>query len=47
MSPAGTSWIQPMWRCSSVMKDWQKRITSASLLPAYKAGKGGDFDVWR
>lgn len=23
----------PMWRYSSVMKDWQKRITSLSLLP--------------
>ena len=23
----------PMWRCSSVMNAWQKRITSASLLP--------------
>ena len=22
-----------MWRYSSAMKDWQKRITSASLLP--------------
>jgi len=33
MSPAGTSVFGPMWRKSSVMKLWQKRITSASLLP--------------
>ena len=31
MSPAGTSVSGPMWRKSSVMKLWQKRITSASL----------------
>ncbi len=31
MSPAGTSVLGPMWRASSVMKDWQKRITSASV----------------
>ena len=30
---AGTSVSGPMWRCSSVIKDWQKRITSLSLLP--------------
>ena len=33
MSPAGTSVCGPMWRCSSVMNDWQNRITSASDLP--------------
>src|SRR5438874_3549973 len=33
MSPAGTSVLAPMWRHSSVMKLWQKRITSLSLLP--------------
>lgn len=33
MSPAGTSVSAPMWRWSSVMKLWQKRITSASDLP--------------
>src|SRR5208282_6544997 len=33
MSPAGTSVFGPMWRQSSVMKLWQKRITSLSLLP--------------
>ena len=33
MSPAGTSVSGPMWRCSSVMKDWQKRMTSLLLLP--------------
>src|SRR5690606_15896564 len=33
MSPAGMSRFSPMWRDSSVMKDWQKRITSALLLP--------------
>ena len=33
MSPAGTSVSGPMWRKSSIMKDWQKRITSASDLP--------------
>ena len=33
MSPAGTSVFGPMWRHSSVMKLWQKRITSLSLLP--------------
>lgn len=27
MSPAGTSVFSPMWRLSSVMNDWQKRIT--------------------
>jgi hypothetical protein len=31
MSPAGTSVYSPMWRYSSVMNDWQNRITSASL----------------
>ena len=31
MSPAGTSVSGPIWRKSSVMKLWQKRITSASL----------------
>ena len=33
MSPAGTSVNWPMWRLSSVMKAWQKRMTSASDLP--------------
>ncbi len=33
MSPAGTSVNWPTWRHSSVMKLWQKRITSPSLLP--------------
>ena len=33
MSPAGTSVSGPMCRNSSVMKLWQKRITSWSLLP--------------
>ena len=33
MSPAGTSVSGPMCLASSVMKDWQKRMTSASLLP--------------
>lgn len=33
MSPAGTSVVLPMCLCSSVMKLWQKRITSLSLLP--------------
>ena len=33
MSPAGTSVLGPMWRKSSVMKLWQKRMTSLSLLP--------------
>ena len=33
MSPAGTSVFGPMWRNSSLMKLWQKRITSLSLLP--------------
>ena len=33
MSPAGTSVFGPMWRASSVMNDWQKRMTSLSLLP--------------
>ena len=33
MSPAGTSVSAPMWRYSSVMKLWQKRMTSLSLLP--------------
>ncbi len=33
MSPAGTSVSGPMWRNSSDMKLWQKRITSLSLLP--------------
>ncbi|VCX89126.1 hypothetical protein BANRA_00007 [Pseudomonas aeruginosa] len=33
MSPAGTSRSAPTWRYSSLMNDWQKRITSASLLP--------------
>ncbi len=33
MSPAGTSVYSPMWRYSSVMKDWQKRMISASERP--------------
>ncbi|MNL41760.1 hypothetical protein D3C87_1641830 [compost metagenome] len=33
MSPAGTSTSAPMCRYSSLMKAWQKRMTSASLLP--------------
>ena len=33
MSPAGTSVNWPMCRQSSVMKLWQKRMTSPSLLP--------------
>ena len=33
MSPAGTSVNWPMWRHSSVMRLWQKRMTSLSLLP--------------
>lgn len=33
MSPAGTSVYSPRCRYSSVMKDWQKRITSASERP--------------
>ena len=33
MSPAGTAVSGPMWRHSSTMKAWQKRITSASDLP--------------
>src|SRR5258705_9537786 len=33
MSPAGTSVSGPMCRLSSVMKLWQKRMTSLSLLP--------------
>ena len=33
MSPAGTSVSAPMWRNSSLMKAWQKRMTSTSLLP--------------
>ena len=33
MSPAGTSVSAPMCLCSSVMKLWQKRITSLSDLP--------------
>src|SRR5215470_6769907 len=33
MSPAGTSVSAPMWRYNSLMKLWQKRITSLSLLP--------------
>src|SRR5579885_392482 len=32
MSPAGTSVFGPTWRNSSVMNDWQKRITSVSDL---------------
>ena len=33
MSPAGTSVNGPMWRCNSVMNDWQNRITSPSERP--------------
>ena len=33
MSPAGMSVSAPMWRNISVMKLWQKRMTSPSLLP--------------
>ena len=33
MSPAGTSVSAPMWRNSSVMKLWQKRMISMSDLP--------------
>ena len=33
MSPAGTSVSAPTWRVSSVMKLWQKRITSRSDFP--------------
>ena len=33
MSPAGTSVSGPMWRKSSDMKAWQKRMTSLSLFP--------------
>ncbi len=33
MSPAGTSVSGPMWRLSSVMKLWQKRMTSLLLFP--------------
>ena len=33
MSPAGTSVSAPMCLESSVMKDWQKRMISLSLLP--------------
>ena len=33
MSPAGTSVSCPMWRCNSVMNDWQNFITSLSDLP--------------
>ena len=33
MSPAGTSVSGPMWRASSVMKLWQKCMTSLSLFP--------------
>ena len=33
MSPAGTSVCSPMWRYSSVMNDWQNRMTSASERP--------------
>ena len=33
MSPAGTSVSAPTWRNSSVMKAWQKRMISPSLLP--------------
>jgi hypothetical protein len=32
MSPAGTSVFSPMWRDSSVMNAWQKRITCSSTL---------------
>ena len=33
MSPAGTSTSSPMWRASSVIIEWQNRMTSASLFP--------------
>src|SRR5205814_5557812 len=33
MSPAGTSVLGPMCRNSSVINDWQNRITSLSDLP--------------
>ena len=33
ISPAGTSVFGPMWRYNSLMKLWQKRITSRSLFP--------------
>ena len=33
MSPAGTSVFGPMYLFSSIMKLWQKRMTSASDLP--------------
>ena len=33
MSPAGTSTSGPMWRQSSFMKLWQKRMISVSLRP--------------
>jgi len=33
MSPAGTSVFGPMCRASSVMNDWQNRMTSSSLFP--------------
>src|SRR5262245_47741633 len=33
MSPAGTSVLGPMCRNSSVMNDWQNRMTSLSDLP--------------
>ena len=33
MSPAGTSVSAPRWRTSPVASAWQKRMTSASLLP--------------
>lgn len=32
-APAGTSVNWPMWRHSSVMKDWQKLMTSLSERP--------------
>ncbi len=33
MSPAGTSVSSPIWRCSSSMSAWQKRMTSRSDFP--------------
>src|SRR6201982_3384801 len=33
MSPAGTSVLAPTWRNSSVMNDWQKRMTLVSVFP--------------
>mmetsp|Transcript_1104 Transcript_1104/g.2165 ORF Transcript_1104/g.2165 Transcript_1104/m.2165 type:complete len:222 (-) Transcript_1104:204-869(-) len=33
ISPAGTSVFGPMWRCSSIINDWQNRITSVSERP--------------